>query len=139
MKGSAWKRYCIAAAIGTGLFLILMFTRNGFSDQESLSDRWHILCDALFVPGALLVSFGLLLFAAGGGVFDMLKFGVTKAYSVIMTKKKRESLPRTFFDYKMEREAKGKVKTGYLLVVGAVFLLLAALALLMYNQYDPFM
>ena len=137
MKGASWKRYCITAAVGAGIFLILMLTRGGFIEQEDPADKWRILSDALFVPGILLASFGLLLYAAGGGVFDMLKFGVTKAYSVIMTKKKRESLPKTYFDYKTKREAREKVKTGHLLIVGTAFMLLAAMALVMYSQYDP--
>ena len=136
MKGNSRRRYLITAGVGTGIFLLLMLTRGGFSETDPAA-RWQILCDALFVPGALLASFGLLLFAADGGVFDMLKFGIQKALSVIMTKKKRESLPKTFFDFKTEREAKEKVKTGHLLIVGAVFLVLAVLALVMYSQYEP--
>ena len=136
MKGAAWKRYAIAAGIGTGIFLLLTFIQGGFVEPDP-EIRWWILCDALFVPGILLVSFGLLLFAAGGGVFDMLKFGVIKVFSVLMPKKKREQLPRTFFDFKTEREAKERAKTGHLLVTGLVFLLLAAAALVMYSQYDP--
>ena len=135
MKGSSWKRYAAAAGLGLGLFLILTFTQGGFVEEDP-AVRWRIFCDALFVPGVLLASFGLLLFAAGGGVFDMLKFGVIKAFSVILPKKKREALPRTFFDFKTEREARERAKTGHLLITGLVFLVLAALALVMYSQYD---
>ena len=136
MKGVSLRRILITAGVGTGIFLLLMLTRGGFAEPDPAA-RWMIICDALFVPAALLLSFGLLLFAAGGGVFDMMKFAVTKAYSVILPRKKRELLPKTFFDYKMEREAKERAKTGHLLIVGAVFLALAVLVLIMYNQFDP--
>ena len=49
---------------------------------------------------------------------------------------KREALPRTFFDFKTEREARERAKTGHLLITGLVFLALAALALVMYSQYN---
>ena len=136
MKGASWKRYAVVAGIGIAVFLLLTFVQGGFVETDP-EIRWRILCDALFVPGILLVSFGLLLFAAGGGVFDMLKFGTIKALSVLMTRKRREMYPKTFFDYKMEREAKERVRTGHLLIVGAVFLVLAAGALAVYSQYDP--
>jgi len=54
-----------------------------------------------------------------------------------LPKKKREALPKTFFDYKMEREAKERAKTGHLLIIGLVFLALAGIALIMCGQYDP--
>ena len=72
-----------------------------------------------------------------GRVFDMLKFSVMKALSVIMTKKRREALPKTFFDFRQEREARDRARTGHLLVIGAVFLILAALALVMYSRFEP--
>ena len=135
-RGAAWKRYAVTAGIGIGLFLLLTFTQGGFVEPDP-AIRWRILCDALFIPGVLLVAFGLLLFAAGGGVFDMLKFSVMKALSVIMTKKRREALPKTFFDFRQEREARDRARTGHLLVIGAVFLILAALALVMYSRFEP--
>ena len=136
MKGNSWRRYAISAGIGTAIFLLMMFTQGGFTEPDP-AVRWRIICDALFVPGVLLAAFGLLLFAAGGGVFDMLKFSVMKAFSVILPKKKREALPKTFFDYKTEREARERTKTGHLLIVGLVFLALAGTALILCGQYDP--
>ena len=138
MKGKPWKRYLITAGIGAAIFLALALLQGAFTEKDD-AERWRIICDDLFIPGALLTSFGLLLFAAGGGVFDMLKFGVIKAYSVLMPKKKRDDLPKTFYDFKQEREAKERAKTGHLLVVGIVFLALAALALVMYNRFEPVM
>ena len=83
MKGASRKKYAVAAGIGTAIFLLLTFVQGGFAEEDP-EIRWRILCDALFVPGILLGSFGLLLFAAGGGVFDMLKYGTIKAFSFLM-------------------------------------------------------
>ena len=136
MKKSPWKRIAIAAGIGIVLFLLLMLTRGGFSAEDP-AEQWRIICDALFVPGILLMAVGLILFVSDGGVFDMLKFSLQKALSVFMTRKKREGLPDTFYDYKEMRDARPRAKVGYLLAVGAVFIVLAALALVMYNRFDP--
>ena len=136
MRNSGWKRWLAAAAAGIAIFLLLAVTRGGF-DAESPEEMWLILCDALFVPCALMTAFGLLLFASKGGVFDMLRFGVQKALSVILPKKKREEMPKSFYDYKVEREAKGHARMGHILAVGIVFLVLAGLALMIYNRYEP--
>ncbi len=136
MKGASRKKYAVAAGIGTAIFLVLTFVQGGFVEEDP-EIRWRILCDALFVPGILLGSFGLLLFAAGGGVFDMLKYGTIKAFSFLMPKKRREMYPKTFFDFKMEREARERTGFGHLLIVGLVFLILAGAALVMYSQYAP--
>ena len=136
MKKTPWKRFAAAAGAGAGLFLLLMATRGGFTAADP-AELWMIICDALFVPGVLLVMLGLLLLVADGGVFDMLKFGVQKALSVVMTRKKRESLPATFYDYKEMRDARPRAPVTHLLAVGGVFILLAAAALAMYGQYEP--
>ena len=136
MRNSPWKRYLAAAIAGIAVFFVLMTTQGGFTAEDP-AEKWRIICDALFVPGVLLTALGLLLFASNGGVFDMLRFSVMKALSVMLTRKRRDDLPRTFYDYKKEREAKGQAHMGYMLVVGVVFLLLAGAALLMYNQFDP--
>ncbi len=135
MKKSPLKRYAIACGIGAGLFLLLMITRGGFTATDP-AEQWLAICDALFVPGVLLAMTGLLLFAADGGVFDMLKFGVQKALSVIMTKKRREALPATFYDYKEARAARERMPVAFLLITGAVFIVLAAAALAVYSRYD---
>ncbi len=136
MKKTSWKRYAISAGIGTSMFLLLMAIRGGFTAADP-AGLWLAICDALFIPGVLLVAFGLLLFAADGGVFDMLKYGVQTAFSFLMTKKKRESLPKTFYDYKQMRDARPRAPVAHLLITGTVFIALAAAALAVYGQYEP--
>ena len=136
MKKSPWKRYAIAAGFGAGVFLLLMAARGGFTASEP-AELWQVVSDSLFVPGVLMAAFGLLLFAADGGVFDMLKFGLMKAFGFLMSKKKREAVPATFYDYKEMRDAKPRAKVAHLLIVGGVMIALAAIALVMYGQYEP--
>ena len=75
--------------------------------------------------------------AADGGVFDMLKFGLMKAVGFLMSKKKREAVPATFYDYKEMRDARPRAKVAHLLIVGGVMIALAAVALVMYGRYEP--
>ena len=66
--------YLIAA--GAGLIVAaLVALRQGFFDPESTYKAYSALCDAFFVPGALMVCFGLFSFIAYGGFFDLLLYG----------------------------------------------------------------
>lgn len=133
MKESPWKRYAVTAGIGIGVFLILMLVRGGFGEPDPAA-RWSAICDALFIPGILLTSIGLLLFVSDGGVFDMLKFGITKAFSVILPKEKRDAQPKTFYDYKVIRDARPRAGIGHYLAVGLIMVALAGIALYMVSR-----
>ena len=68
MRKSAWKRWLAAAAAGIAIFLLLVIGQGGFAEEDP-AEKWRIYCDALFVPGALLTAFGLLMAIMGLCVF----------------------------------------------------------------------
>ncbi len=133
---TTWKHYAVTAGIGLGLFLVLMLARGGFA-QTDPAERWKLVSDAFFIPGALILAIGLLVWVADGGVFDMLKFGLMKAFGVIRSKEKRDAEPRTFYDYRVARQAKEPAPVSHLLIVGIVFVILGGVAVGFYAQYDP--
>ena len=91
------------------------------------------LSDAFFVPGIVMLCFGVLVFATNGGTFDMLAFGVIKMFDLFkkdLTKVKY----RTFYDY---RKAQNEKKRSFLhlIIIGAGFLIVGVVFLIVYYQY----
>ncbi len=125
------RKYIVTAMVGLALAMAVMGIRGGYgaTDQALLLQA---LCDACFVAGILLVCVGLLIFVAGDGMFDMLGYGVRKLLRLVLPQEKQDQFPKTFFDYREMKHGGGKAPFGYLLLVGAGYLLLAAVMLVMY-------
>lgn len=111
-----------------GVFAVLgikgSFVKSG---QPLIGD----LCDAFFVPGVLMLCFGLLVFATNDGAFDMLAFGIIKLFDLFrrdLTKVKY----RTFYDYRKAQEGR-KRPYIYLMIIGGAFVLAAVAFLLAYH------
>ena len=134
MKRSFSRRgFLICLGIGGTAMLLLMATRGAFT-AESPRRFWHILCDAAFVPGAILFGIGILVFVAGDGFFDMISYGVLKVVSLWYRKEKRDELPKTFFDYREMKDARRRGGTGYLTLSGLVFIAAALVFLAFYSS-----
>ena len=90
------------------------------------------LSDAFFVPGVVIFGLGALVFASNGGAFDMLRYAVIKLFDLFkrdLTKVKF----RTFYDYREAQKEKNRSFT-FMLIVGAAFLVLAAVFLILYKS-----
>ncbi|MBQ4272721.1 MAG: DUF3899 domain-containing protein [Clostridia bacterium] len=90
------------------------------------------LCNAFFVPGAVVLGIGLLIWTANGGTFDMIAFGVIKLFDLLkrdMTKVKY----KTFYDYRQAQQDKKRSFTAYL-IIGAVLMVIAVIFLILYNN-----
>lgn len=130
MKSAVWKRYLIAIGIGTAISLSILFSRESFG-KDILAERYGDFSDAFFVAGVLLAGAGGLVFVANNGIFDMIKFGVAKAVSIIRSEKHRRESPRTYHDYLKIQWAKPRKSYGFLLITGTIYLLLALLFVFM--------
>ena len=100
-------------------------------NQSQLVDIYHVLCDAFFVVGVVITGFGLLVFVNNEGAFDMMVYGVQSFVDLFRKQSQKKYV--TFYDYRMSREGK-KMKFGFLLIGGAVFLVVAGVMLLLYMQ-----
>ena len=123
-------KYLIPVLICCTVVLVLLASRGSF--VKSGKDLIRDLCDAFTVPGAVMLCFGILVFATNGGTFDMLAFGVRKFFDLFrkdLTKVKY----RTFYDY---RQAQKEKKRSFLnfVVVGAAFLLVGIVFLIVYYR-----
>lgn len=124
------RKYLITSLVGILIAAAVFAARGGLTAADDVA-AMYALCDAFFVPGVLILGFGLLVFCADDGLFDMINYGVLKAVKIVQSEKKRSQFPKTFYDYRaMKSETRGG-GFGYLIVVGAVFVAIAAVFLLL--------
>ena len=126
--------YLISAAVGTAIFIVIICTKKIWNAGETYTVM-QILSDACFVPGVLLAGMGLIIFASNGGAFDMLAYAFIKFFDLF----KRDPINKKYRDYYEYREAKKERKRSmaFMLIVGAVFILLAVIFLIVYYQTMP--
>ncbi len=117
-------KYLVAAAAGAVAAVIIMAVKDIFSQTE-LSDVYKILSDSFLVPGIIIVSVGLICVAANGGLFDMLGYGVSMLFNALR-RDVRTRKYKDFYEYRQARKEK-KLEIAYLLIVGALYIALAAL------------
>ena len=123
-----WK-YLITFVVGLlmGLFVFLIKDAFSFTEKAKIVE---VLIDATFVPGILMVCFGLLILSANEGTFDMLIYGTKQFFNMFRKKYHRKEV-QSFYDY---RKAKSENKNDflYLIFVGIFYLLLSGLFLIIY-------
>jgi len=92
---------------------------------------WMGISDGCMVIGALYVGMGLLTWIATTGFFDMLAYGFSSLWVMFTPFKDPKDHPR-FSEYKQKRQEKRSGTKTMLLLVGLLFLALAAAAAGMY-------
>ena len=116
--------------LGVGLVLgtVIFVVQSGFSagDAETF---WSAMSDAMTVPGILLTGSGLLSVVSEHGAFDGLSFSTRKAFGQILSEKRRNAMPKTFYDYVTVKREKQRRRPRTSLYVGLVFLALALVSL----------
>ena len=128
MKKDSMRRVAITMAIGLVMAIGVFAARGGF-EKTLWPEIAAALCDACFVPSALLISLGLLLFVANDGFFDMLTYGVQKTLRLVQSAEKQVAFPKTFYDYKLLKQGK-RAGFGFMMIAGGVYLALAVVFLL---------
>ena len=81
--------------------------------------RYLLLCDALTVPGALLLCAGALVWVSNLGALDGVRYGLRLAYRALIPGKRlqKEENYQDFVAGRQEKRVKGY---GFLLITGAV-------------------
>lgn len=101
--------------------------------NSELTKNMFILTNATFFTGVLALAFGLLIFAANGGVFEMLVYGIRRFISLFQRDVNKVRF-KTFYDYHMYKTGQPKKPYLYLVFVGLFFLGLSAIFLVLYMQ-----
>lgn len=128
MKKNRALPYLIAA--GAGLIVAaLVALRQGYFDAESKAKAYSALCDAFFVPGALMVCFGLFSFIAYGGFFDIFTYGF-KSLKRLFTPFGKKDRQR-YYEYRIAKTENREKPSYAALKVGLVFIALAVVFLIL--------
>lgn len=124
-------KYGVTLLIGLIAAFIICCTKGIFS-KKTLADVYHILTDAFFVPGVIILCFGLLVFASNEGNFTMMSYGIKRFFSLFKRDISKE-LGQTYADYKLAHKGE-KHPILYLLICGGVLIVISILFLFLY--YD---
>lgn len=118
----------IASSI-TGLIIAVLVIVVNWRLQQPFVQR---LCDGAFVAGVLLVGMGGLKFVRNQGFFDIPSYGIS--YTIHMAIPALGPLKdEDLLSYK-ERKKEERKPAGDMIIAGCVYLVLAAILLVIYNM-----
>lgn len=126
-KRLSWLKWVIPAAVAVAIFIACAFI-NGLFKSESAYNTIRIICDCFTVSGAVLAGVGLLCWIASFGQFDILSYG-TRNFVGHFIPPVSKKLPKSFYDYRKEKDEKGRKWPRETLFVGLIFLGLAVVFL----------
>ena len=125
-----YRAFLLPFAVGAAVSAVVYFL--GSSSQRGTV---HLLCDAFFVAGVLVMGFGGLHFVSNQGLFDIMSYSVKSVFHIHWP----WTAPRTadegkesFADYKERKRASRRSSAGTILA-GALYLVLAVAMLLVYS------
>ena len=94
-------------------------------------ERYQLLCDALTVPGVLLVCAGALVWVSNLGALDGIFYGLRLAFRALIPGKRLQK-EENYRDFVAERQEKRVKGYGFLLITGAVTIAASLLFLGLY-------
>lgn len=122
-------KYFIFTTIGVAVFLITAMSRELFNGLP-LADTLMALSDGCFVAGVLLAGISGLSWVSSRGGYDIFGFGISTLKSHFNHSK--DFRAESFYDYKVRKDKERKAWLIEALVVGAVFIALAIVFLIVY-------
>ena len=126
-----WLIWVLTLGIGGLITLSMLLSSRIFALTDPL-EVYAAACDAFFVPGILLLSFGLLGLVSREGLFDIMGYGM-RSLLVLFTPFGKPEKHERYLEYK-ERRAKlrEKPQSNIVFLSGAIFMAAAAVCLAMY-------
>lgn len=127
-------KYGIAFICGAAVTVVMIISGKPFS-AETTAEKYKILCDAFSIPGLLILLLAMLVWASGQGAFTGLGYLGRYLRRALIPGGRTKYPHETFYDYLQEKkEKKGKTSVAFLFIVGAVFLAVGIVFLILYNK-----
>ncbi len=127
----ALKKYLITVLVGLCAVGLILWSKDILAQTAPVA-VFHILCDAFFAVGTLLVCAGLLVLSSNEGTFDMIVYGMSSFLDLFRQVSRKKY--KTFYDYRDSRADK-KMRFGFLLICGVLFLAVSMVMYYFYRQY----
>lgn len=116
-------KYVVTSVVGL-LMAYSVFSYKNLFGVSNASDIVMILSDGFLLPAVVIGGLGILFLASNGGMFDIFIYSAGLLKETFKRKANRDpSFPKTYFDFKQQREE--KLDVAHFLVVGSSFLLLS--------------
>lgn len=125
------RQYLISAACA--LLLAALFAQiRGFGFDQAAAANLSALCDGFFVSGMLIGGLGAMVWVSTTGFFDILSYGFKNLAVLVPFRHRRKY--QHFYEYKAEQAAKRSKPQLFLLVIGLIMVLIAAIFLYFYTS-----
>lgn len=124
-------KYGITVAVCLAFAAIFCYSREFF--QQTLTVKYRILCDAFTIPGSICLCLGILIWASTDGFFDGLTYCLSIAWRSFIPGG-RAAPAEKYYDYVMRKRDKRITGYGFIPIVGAVFMAIAIVFLLLFNS-----
>lgn len=126
--------YSIIVAVGLVMMFIFLRLRS-YSELTSPADRYRMLADAFTIPGITFLMFGSLIWVAGLGALDGLSFALRGLVRRLVPGSRLGSEDNeSYYEYIQKKRAKKTKAHMPLILVGAVFTVLAIIFIVLFYQ-----
>ncbi len=125
-----YLKYIITILVGLAMSIAII--SGSIAKAETTTEIMKILTNAFFVPGILILGFGLLIIASNGGTFDMLVYG-TKKFFDMFRKPQYRKITDTFYDYRKAKQ-ETPIEFMYMILIGLGFIIISVVFLILYYQ-----
>ena len=129
-------KYGVSTAIALSLAYLFVSMRVDFQNPSAtpLMDWYRILCDAFTIPGLTFVMVGCLVSLSNQGALDGIGYAATVAFRMLIGAGARQE---RYKEYLERRRANRLTGYGFLYIVGAACMAVAAVFLILfYSKYS---
>ncbi len=130
MEREKLAKWAVPAGLAVVLFLLCAFLKGLFAAEDAKT-AVGLIADCFTLPGAVLGGFGLLTWIASFGQFDLLSYGTKQFFGHFIPSLSKD-LPPHFYEYRKEKEDKGRAWLKETTAVGGICMGLALLCVLLY-------
>ena len=128
LKSNLFK-YGITALIGALMAFTTTQTHN-LAEAATDAEKYRILSDAFTIPGVILIMVGLLVMVSNGGFFNGMAYAFSYAARLLVPGVSKDV--GRYGDFIERRARRGKTGYGFLIIVGAAFLAVAIVFLILF-------
>ena len=129
-KALKTKIMCYVTSIVINAYLVFSYVRSHEIGTLPRIDQYHVLCDAFFLPGLIMIFLGLLMVMNNLGALDTMAFGFS--YVMHMLAPGAFDKMDSYLDFIEKRRANRSSGYGFLLVIGSVMVAISVVFLVLY-------